>query len=1598
MIEENPPQDPLTSFFAWLVNKDTYIGPLLEDNIAGGTQRSALLLLESSVIDVTWTEVVYGRLVYEALRLGMKVLSQFVRYVEPTLTTPQLSTPFNQLRPDMNQLCGLIKACFEQPSDDVSKRHSHYCVHFCVSEMVVSVLHNRWPPSCGLPIICYQKCFITNLFGVRRCIYSSDHLVPFEDLLFRWQQACRSIVTPFNGFLGPIEGSAWERPTPSSTFCSDKDALPDDVDEINHVPMMTSQNAFLASDGFAKELEVYLNLDYLDRHAQYTSAACPVPPPSIHVSDHPLTIDEERHVFGRVIVIHGSTFTPLYRKYMTESFDKLVFALSPPAFKRLIRITGFQECLYFILGQNTLIEGLPFSPIEEEICLMCKMFMKRLTPFLKEYSNKNQLHHNLDLEYDADLIQFTWASPKPSAYAKHNDVNVLLCDTGLEDNNYPAEQVVVATLIIGNDWPSCVEVNLIFYGANGKQVAKIPLPKDGWHIQLHNMQLGTHQVQVEFTGDKVSFDEGKLTRGVLSLRLTGRFQPHAARLEERLISAAFPPISKRNVITVAKHYNHHNVVSCPPMGVRIGSSIQSLAPSTSDLPLVPAITSPSVNLAHARKRITLKTDSYKRHSSTRWDSPIPQLFTSSFIISVDGRTWEHLVSHPFAQVLFEKGFFVSVADHRASATHTLPSQFDGAIGTTGKDLNYDYVHFGPPVKLVREGEWEDISPGTLVPANNVSKWFNLSSTTRHQQTWSHNPDTLNMIYITALYRNDVPNLANAIRYALKLESAPNFPPEFWVGGTGGGAKAAGDMACAELGTRKADKAAPHAYVPRGQTLTKANSSLLSASLRHGVVQIYVLIDPSEASIDQLSLAPPQLFPDRSEALAVYLGVYQLSHTTIEADDPKVIQETLRKYIHLSRDQEKYSRFREEDHFKFHVKPLLATHHPVTNFHQLVVHRADSRRLRTIATSTVKSERTTLIQHLDPRDPHCVSRRDILNSFLSERGWEIFSKEGGDGSSDLMGVLPDWCRVSLVSALEAIKQSSVATFQRILRANVDSSNKVGFLSGPTHSGLSSVFRIHPMHHTVRTYDVTTLFFQVCLQNAYTDTISRCFNPNDPSIRSIFEDSLVGSILLRITGRVQPFHAWHEFRLKMGGTLPQGTIPPVTLPSKKDIPSFLDFVTRSCTDHIGHPRTMAGWTSKQFASSIPRYCRHPTTFTIFVHVVRDSLSNTIDDLLAIASKATKAMSQSSRNSPTFDEEDTRESARLSIKSLIEKSLPTDDRKGTNFISRQIVLDLEEVWDLLFGCPRLVQPGYGGTQGFSLLSPSAGSHDQTITGRAKEMLAEIDKSWTTADLSMMGLEKRDGCSGVFVRLNGRPFTMEDAEHPACGALYHSVSLTLPNRYCSIPSPSVSHCHPIPLYGTKTFFGPLGDTLMTIALDSVNAWKEYAPATECLPEVFLLRDEMAIQTALDASPELRLSSLSLYDSDSSSADERDDDGSIIVDDDSLCDDFIAHSQYDDFSESVVGFHSMLDTEFTIDHCIDNHDIPTISHGGTCPPPPHIRNQTRSKAPIDTVTPQVACLPSRASNEDSDYVPDEESSSSSSDSAFNPKYPRCGRRKRQKK
>jgi hypothetical protein len=1432
----------VASYFAWLAESDVSFAPLQGADESSAAKRRSLLLLDDSAIDVTWEEVVYGRLVYEAFSRGPQVLSHFLRQVAPMVTT---SLACIVRCPSLDKLIVHVRSWFDSLSDAGITREAMYQTHFCVAEMVLGIFYHRRPPLIGLPLIFTHRCgFVVDFFLLKRGLRIWEDIPPYTELVSRWVLACGAIGndSPFTGRLTHSEGSAWQRQ--SSRPSSSHHLAPPEhsIAHIGPITMMTAKDAFAASAPFANDLRDYFNEQYLDVHAHLTELVSDiVPPQPIEVSCTDVSIDVEHGVSGRVLVIGGSTFSPGYREHMLSCFNDLTFALSPPSDKRLIRIAGHPEGLFFILGSH-LIEGCGLSGIEDEILCMCKEFMKHLTPYLREHANNSNLVHNPDLEYNADLVQFTLASPTASAYALHNDVNVLICDNGTDDLRYPAEQVVVVTLVIGDDWPPCVKVYLAFFKEGEKDpVAKLPIPKDAWHIQLHNMQLLKHQVIVDVpNGVSVS----PHFRAVLSLRLTARFQQTADELETRLLNSPLPLPNQRHYVRVASDYDRCGVFDSWPDWNKI-SDLHKSPPSLVPVP---------VNVMNVVNRIRLPPDTFPRHPSTHWSSDISKTFTSSFTIAVAGPTWKHLVSAPYMEALIEKGFFILVADPPHSAGTSVDK--------------YDFTYFGPCVDRLEEhgGVARETLPGTLVRAESVSKRFHLSTTIRHQATWNHKDHHLNAIYITNLYRNDVPNLANAIRYALKLSDAPQTPPGFWVGGTGGGAKSAGELGCADLGSRKADKAAPHAHVPCGQSLSSPNSSLVSASLRQGVVQVYVRLDPDDPSLVGLLKLPPAFFSAFEETKAVYLGLYQLGDVSIACDQSLAIQETLLGQFRLGPKKEKYGRFREEPHFKFHLAPLRVSHPPADSqpmqLLPLIVHRDDARLLSIVVSSSDSgpTQRSTIIDYLNPRDSRCVSRHDVLQSFLDDRGWERFSGDivGDDGSDHTGSVLPSIStayqsagkHVSPDLALEAVKQASVATFYRLLCANVDSVGRVGFLSGSIYSCLSSVFRIHPMHHPVRTYDVTTLFFQACMQNANV-RLDRHFSPADVGAPAMLEKALLASILLRLTGRVQAFCEWYTWHLSHSPS-PGCAHSPIHLPSVDEMPSFLKFLKFSCMDASGYCSSMACWTSMQFACSIPGQCRNARSFIVFVNAMLHSLPMTVTNLLSTASMAA---SQGAPVSPALG--DTRETARCFIKSLIIGPLPTDDRSGINFISRQVVLDLEEVWDLPFGPPLVVNPGFGGKQGFRLLarsSDTSSGHDPSPTACANLLYSAIVDRWSAVDLSLLGLQKSVVDGHVSVIYNSRPFTLEDTEHLACGGLYSPVAMTLPNRHCSVPKPASPHCHPIPRFADDGVLGPISHAeLRRIALSAVNAWHGTLTVNPvALADVFVLRDDVSIKCALDAGPTL--------------------------------------------------------------------------------------------------------------------------------------------------
>jgi hypothetical protein len=123
---------------------------------------------------------------------------------------------------------------------------------------------------------------------------------------------------------------------------------------------------------------------------------------------------------------------------------------------------------------------------------------------------------------------------------------------------------------------------------------------------------------------------------------------------------------------------------------------------------------------------------------------------------------------------------------------------------------------------------------------------------------------------------------------------------------------------------------------------------------------------------------------------------------------------------------------------------------------------------------------------------------------------------------------------------------------------------------------------------------------------------------------------------------------------------------------------------------------------------------------------------------------------------------------------------------------------------------------------------------------------------ELVMMGLERSvSGNDGIFVTFNGRHCTMEDAEHAACSALYSAVANTLPNRYCSAPSPGSPHCHPHQFFSGHRCLSDRYATLATIAEAAREKWL-LRGTNGVLPSIFLFLDETNIKAALDGFPDL--------------------------------------------------------------------------------------------------------------------------------------------------
>lgn len=120
--------------------------------------------------------------------------------MQPTRTSNGLSFPvmWNHVAPNMSTLL-LLTSLLNQTSDYEKKRDLHSSIQYHIADMVVAVLYNRRPPTCGLQITGYTRGLMESQFEICHSINSASCLPCYVDLISRWECACHAIVIPFPG-------------------------------------------------------------------------------------------------------------------------------------------------------------------------------------------------------------------------------------------------------------------------------------------------------------------------------------------------------------------------------------------------------------------------------------------------------------------------------------------------------------------------------------------------------------------------------------------------------------------------------------------------------------------------------------------------------------------------------------------------------------------------------------------------------------------------------------------------------------------------------------------------------------------------------------------------------------------------------------------------------------------------------------------------------------------------------------------------------------------------------------------------------------------------------------------------------------------------------------------------------------------------------------------------------------------------------------------------------------------------------------------------------------------------------------------------------
>ena len=786
-------------------------------------------------------------------------------------------------------------------------------------------------------------------------------------------------------------------------------------------------------------------------------------------------------------------------------------------------------------------------------------------------------------------------------------------------------------------------------------------------------------------------------------------------------------------------------------------------------------TTAAVTMQEKRRKPPLSLTKDTWPSMRDIEQGLHDLVRATTILSHSMHIADLLPSEPYLSKFAEAGYYVDVTKTVEYKTDDGPTKYvEEVVASHG---NIDPL----------------CPPGILVDVRKFRQLSNLQSNCMTEEAWSTDSRQLLAVFLKFKYKQGFKEFDSLIEKLRRGEQRPDDCTLFFLG-SGGGATTAGAYRSSGGKTNMSKFFLENSQDPSSEM----NIAMSQVFAREGVFSLFVgseFIPENYPVPECVQNVPPQY-------RAIYLGKWVGSHLIYAKDD---VEEMAAYLSDLENYDESYARSRLKFHYKFFIRPWKTEEKVLAQYSSAAASGPWQKRIsvsvndnyRQIRMETSSPGKSCI--SLDPK--HRLTGEDLLSYFFAhdhllgefvdrtdapnaagignnEEGETLPGSESNVGSLEAsMGNQPSLFSPTLQEVVVAAARQAVAGCYRFRGHNIDELAQQSiplFGNNGFYRELGFMLRSRPLTMPFRPLDVTTGFFIICsgILTPLKDRVDEGGYMSDSRLdiadctHAEFDESLIFSVLLRVTGRVSPILDFYQWNSSMNEEKRQ--VPYVI--GRQELPVYITFLRLNLNDDDKVTQLQG----KQMKGAIPSRLQVLGGLLDFFEDLQGS------DFKSTADRMWQLSQADSHDHPSPMEGSIREEAVRVINGFFSKyydiGTDTSIKRSCTFLASQVVADLEEITRDPFGPVVQVHSGSGAEEGLKhirrALDPKKDlSGKGSVDNRTLEAMLSYfqhDSYVTDELLACQGLYLQPDGEEIVISLTGRPVTLKEMESLACEVVH--------------------------------------------------------------------------------------------------------------------------------------------------------------------------------------------------------------------------------------